>query len=808
MIKARKFLVPSSGFGDAYRDSLSVGLSLLITAITFPSFSLITGTGIDPPLSWIFNYFADGNWQAGKDIIFPHGPLAFLMYPLPGNLFQAVVFYSFIRFIFSWLIFKLFFFTGHKGFIIPAVTSFILLGLSDILLVMIGIVMIAGQMYFFERKFRWLFLAFAVTVTAVYIKAFAGIVCLSVTLAVIFILVAEILLKREEPVVLVYPLLFLLMLPLPWIAIYHTPDGFIRFINGNILLAGDNSAAAAMFPYNNWFFLGGGLVLMAVLTGLHLGDIRMRYFLFSAAPAVFAVWRYGIARQDYLHVGTWFLFVVMIAAIFVFLVNRKKLVSCIILAAGLVLFYLNSRNAYYYESYPFSVKGITFLNKAVFNYDKLADSCRVVSDTAIRHNRLDALTREDIGGASVDVYPWDYSFIPANGLNWQPRPVLQSYASYVPGLDRLNELHFRSEKAPAFLIWELDKTTNDLFDGDMESIDGRYLLNDEPHTLIALMERYDFAGIRKAERPVMLLKKRQTPAKARIRIDKPEQTGWERWLDIPGMKGDLLLARIGMHRSLAGDFRSYIYKDQPYYVYYQLDNGEVRFYRMVPANAADGIWINPLIMNPGMVSGSSGVKRIMFKCPDKRLVEPEIKVEWEHVSFSDTPFVLKSLPENKIADSSHLYVLESFFDAETMPAGWKVSGNDDKSPLCHSGKQAVTVLPGSYSPVFEINTSDISVDDSDSMLVIRAAVWTNTQARVEADLVISVDADGKPLLWKGVPVDNFQIGRRTWNYVYNFARIDKTMLKTKDAVLKVYLWNTGNGPFLADDMMVRIGKLK
>ncbi|MEI6061543.1 MAG: hypothetical protein WCR72_12600 [Bacteroidota bacterium] len=75
-------------------NNLVLLLAALVPAIVFFPFpACVFSNGIDPPLAWVFNYLVSHAPSLGRDIIFPHGPLAFLMYPLPmgSNLGIAIL---------------------------------------------------------------------------------------------------------------------------------------------------------------------------------------------------------------------------------------------------------------------------------------------------------------------------------------------------------------------------------------------------------------------------------------------------------------------------------------------------------------------------------------------------------------------------------------------------------------------------------------------------------------------------------------------------------------------------------------------
>ncbi len=80
-------------------------LGCLIVICTFPSNEWTYSVGIDPPLFWVYNHLFDTDLTIGKHIIFPHGPLAFLMYPMPENIVLATVLESILKIL---LVFNLF----------------------------------------------------------------------------------------------------------------------------------------------------------------------------------------------------------------------------------------------------------------------------------------------------------------------------------------------------------------------------------------------------------------------------------------------------------------------------------------------------------------------------------------------------------------------------------------------------------------------------------------------------------------------------------------------------------------------------
>lgn len=104
----------------------------------------------------------------------------------------------------------------------------------------------------------------------------------------------------------------------------------------------------------------------------------------------------------------------------------------------------------------------------------------------------------------TDIYSYEQSCLLAEGLPWQPRPVLQSYSAYTPALARLNEAHLRGAGAPQQLLYRL------------QTIDGRLPALDDGVSLPAMLDNYTLAErgphwLRLAARPAAAAASRYEP---------------------------------------------------------------------------------------------------------------------------------------------------------------------------------------------------------------------------------------------------------------------------------------------------------
>jgi hypothetical protein len=142
--------------------------------------------------------------------------------------------------------------------------------------------------------------------------------------------------------------------------------------------------------------------------------------------------------------------------------------------------------------------------------------------------------RDLIGDAAVDVFGYSQDYAIANGLNYSPRPVIQSYSVYTRRLAELNDRFYRSPRAPDWVLFELG------------SIDGRFPALEDSHALRTILHDYRLTG---EDKQFLVLQRHRRAAvgleplasgTARVgeRIDVTAHESQDLWLEIetaPGM---------------------------------------------------------------------------------------------------------------------------------------------------------------------------------------------------------------------------------------------------------------------------------
>jgi hypothetical protein len=229
--------------------------------------------------------------------------------------------------------------------------------------------------------------------------------------------------------------------------------------------------------------------------------------------------------------------------------------------------------------------------------------------------------REHIGPGTVDVYPWDASYVWANGLHWKPRPLPATFSTVTRGLDLRNARFFESPGRPQFVLWHA---------AGVWSFDGRHVFWDEPQTLRALLGGYDEA---QAEGGLLLLRARASNRFPVLDVLGESTVAWGEWLRAPRAPG-VVLAAASFERSLAAWAVRFALREEATFLSLRLSHGKTVRYRFAPDHAASGLWVSPLpLTGPDVVSLLRGgpaetVAAIRFDPGPGVAISPEVHVRW------------------------------------------------------------------------------------------------------------------------------------------------------------------------------------
>ncbi len=765
-------------------------LTLIIFVLSFPKIEPVIDPGIDPPLLWAYNFFLDEGIHSGTEILFTHGPLAFLIAPLPmgNNLLLGILLISLIHilFIYSFLRTLALARPDHWWQLSPLVllltvslgTEYLIIGISACALVM----------HSMSNNKYWLLCASLFAAFGLFVKAYIGIMAI---INVMSYAGALFLFSKRWREAFIAGLGMAASFGLLWICTNGSLEGSGKFLKATIEFSKDNSSASSLYPENNWALLGGAIWLAAVLP-FAMREKKAWMFYVAFALPVFAGWKHGMTREDIYHVEGFFYYLVMVFLLLCVISEKLSRFHVAIALGSLLLFHMNIKNCENYRESSFSFAGPANFAEVFFGYNTLLKESEAGTAKRMEPLKLDKKMKDAMGSAYVDVYPWNFSYIPANGLNWRPRPVLQSYATYTHWLDEQNANHFRSSRAPKHILWEL---VGDRWGGEFGSIDNRYVLNDEPRTILSILDRYKLTM---KSNKILLFTRDDGDHLGGTESLSKDTARWNTWVKVPEQEG-ILRVKARIRGKVLRFLKTQLYKDGSFHIEYKLDNGEIKKYRIVPAMATEGIWVNPLVLHPSMNHTEPVVKEIRFSCSNEKLMKKEIAIEWTitRVNGEGSSFALfgkTSRLENDTSTLMSRYGFESPAEKE-----WWADNKFISAKNAHTG--TASFLMGddlTYSATF---TKPLSELNGGRSILVTASVWGMYPAKTrEASLVISVEENGKAVVWEAVPFSSFISSKGEWLPVSITRKVNGAYGRA--AVLKVYVMCAGKGLLLLDDMEV------
>jgi hypothetical protein len=196
----------------------------------------------------------------------------------------------------------------------------------------------------------------------------------------------------------------------------------------------------------------------------------------------------------------------------------------------------------------------------------------------LRHEVALPEIRAIVGSNTVGAMNLDQEVAILNNLNYAPSPVFINYAAYTPELQRLNNEFYSSAKAPEYLLWHTG------------TIDGRFPTLDDGEIVLKILKNY--APVR--DENGLLLWKRRSARENSYCLSKERETfgALDQWIPIPAEPTWL---KIECKQTLFGAIRSLVSRSSELRLEVQLDDGELRNYRLLPGNARSGFLISPFV---------------------------------------------------------------------------------------------------------------------------------------------------------------------------------------------------------------------
>lgn len=600
--------------------------SLFILVVAFPFIPTDNSIGLDASYMWAFNYFFEHGMHAGTDFIFTYGPLGFVKNPLPvgNNMEIAFGIILFFRLLFVYSVFTAGRIVSSASDVFSFVLAMVLsLFFKSIDFVLIGIVILHCLMHCeTKQSFNLVVIALA-GIAGLMIKLNIGITCAFIGLSYLLYDFSK---GKSFKTLFHYVIVHVSVLLISWFLIYHDFEGVIPFFKNTFLIASGNIGATSVNTPNNWtllFIAFGAYVLFPFISSER--KIWLLYLI--TALAFFGYFRYSFAREENYHMLGLMYFMILITGVSLMLLYESLSVRKIIWLLIPLLFYnlnMHESGAYHLED-KVEYIGINNFRKQVWHFDEWKKESIKQSESNIAASKLSDSWLKRIGNNTVDCFPWELSFIPANNLNYHPRPLIQLGCATNFVLDERNAAFIKSGNAPRFIVWH-----KGWCDDRLCSIDERYLLSDDLLTMTAILNRYrivDSAG------SLFLLERVQSGLYAAPK-DYGTSTGiWNEWIACPATDStDVVLANVFTRRTLAGRLKVTLFKEHVYYIEYKLADDRVIRHRYIKESSQSGIWIKPYLfqLNAGLTGYD--VKAIRFiPTNQSTTVDPVITVEWKRL---------------------------------------------------------------------------------------------------------------------------------------------------------------------------------
>jgi len=588
----------------------------LIFLLTFPFFQPAYDMGLDPSYMWGLNWLFVNDYQTLTQLIYPLGPLAFLKFPIVigYNFFIFLIFFGILKIGFIYLLFKLsdVFNISFKS-AIPVVL--IVCYFVNIDFLIIGNCLILNLLFYKQNQSIYLFISAILAFLGLFAKISIGISSLSVIFMSLLIdyYFNRNIIKSLKLIGVIGGLGLTISL-----VVFQGFAPLFRFLWGAFKLSSGYGDTLSLHPYNNWVLL---LLFIALIISFPLWnkekDVRI-VCLLSLFP-LFAAWKHSFIRQDVWHYPIIIYFLIVFWSITLLIAKEKRILTFIVACCSILLLYANMHAIPWYRGISREVVGINnFVD--VLHYRDFKQRIRSMSEHNIAPNKLSEEQRKLIGNKTIDIYPWDFSYIAANNVHWKPRRTLELGASTSQWASKVaSKNYLLNDDSPEFLLFHYHK------DG-LHSLDERYILNDEPLVIYNVFNHYLLEE--KTDR-FMLFKKDTIAHFEKPILEEVQTVQFNEWINIPKGDNEIVRLKVSSKNTLWGKLKKILYKEGAYYVDYMLEDENIYTYRYVPGTAVDGLWCSPFVRNPQSDIIEPDAVKIRLRNNNPRCVSSTVTIQFE-----------------------------------------------------------------------------------------------------------------------------------------------------------------------------------
>jgi len=464
-----------------------LGFVVLVAA----AFSQPNFPAVELDASWrmaLGKFFVDGK-QFGTEVVFTYGPLGWVMGKTywGGQWASLIAWHAVLSVAFVIILYRLGFrLHGYRRMFF--FVYFFLLGLGyqdathQIMAVYAGLELIQRA----DKAWRWDTLAWISLLAVLALVKFTNLV-----LCLVLVVLAgglELTARRRWTCVRV-PLLFAVAFVAGWALCGQNPANLPAYFHSSWEISEGYQDAMGFScpPHQLAIGLTTALLMLAYLAINFLTQpnrIRAGALTLAIGAVLYLNWKHGYIRADGHQIS--FYFVVLAVAVgapllleddpklgklksaLLGLTALSALLGCEFVLPGVTRGALGNAQYRVDQNFAFALGQI--------NSRKIFDG-RVASEESAASL---ARTKAIVKNASIDILGFEQGIAIVNHLNYQPRPIFQSYSAYTPYLSRLNFDYYASDQAPEYVLFKL------------QSIDNRLMTMDDADVLRLLVHRYSY----------------------------------------------------------------------------------------------------------------------------------------------------------------------------------------------------------------------------------------------------------------------------------------------------------------------------
>jgi hypothetical protein len=448
---------------------------------------------------------------------------------------------------------------------------------------------------------------------------------------------------------------------------------------------------------------------------------------------------------------------------------------------------LNLKNVIGYQNKLALEKNPKNFYNTILRYNQFKSESITEAENSLFKSSISNFGLDLVKNRTIDVFPWELSYVAKNKLNWKPRPTLQAGA-YNKDIDKISSKYFTKAFGPDFLLFHLSADHNLT---NLGSIDNRYILNDEPLSIYEIFKNYKFEH---KEKDFLILSKSDTSLLNNPVDGVINTLSRNTWINVPEINNKIIRLKFYYDKKIFAVLKELLIKGDIFYIEYKLTNNEIYKYRFNPETAQSGLWVSPFINDINSNSGYK-VKSIRFSCSNSFLYKPQFHFQWQFIEIIDNNILNNKIPVKELKQE---YILKSKNTFESSDRYWNTNPKSVTSVNSYSGKYSNYLPAKSYSSTFITEINEIQTESDYVTVLVKCNSLLLRKSR--PIVAISVEKDGTSKFWSSKELESKF--KNTW--CENQFRWRINISDVKDYTLKVYVWNPKGNKCFIDDFAVEI----